>query len=258
MSHKLALACMASALLLGSPKAGGAQPFFGSIPDGRVTDTVSVAAGGTVCFYFHARAGRSYSVEVYGPIDGENEADIFFGAPDQLCPVADAAGYTFTETNDPPLKSAAGTFFGRRGSFLAPATAFYQYSATNIGPGVAQFSFSVSDTTQFSPAWSTNGSFNTFYSLQNTSSASIAGTLTLRDTAGTIVDTEILTIPAGATASLNTSSMATPRNMAGTATLTHDGPAGSIQTEAAIANFSITPTPYIQIVKFAPTREVNH
>jgi hypothetical protein len=223
-----------------------------------VTDTISLPAAGSVCFYFHGRAGRSYSVEVYGPIDGFNTADIFFGAAGEICPSTDAPSYTFSETNDPPLETVGDTFFGRRGSFLAPATNFYQYTVTNTGAGVAQFTFSVSDTTQFSPTWSTNGTFDTFYSFHNTSSATISGTLTLRDTAGTVVDTAALSIPAGGTGSTNTSAMASPRNTAGTAFFTHDGPAGSIQTEAAIANFSITPTPYIQIVKFAPMREVNH
>jgi hypothetical protein len=257
MRHKLALACVASVVLLCFPGASGAQVAFGTIPDGRVTDTISVPAAGTVCFYFFAKAGRSYSVEVYGPIDSVNTADIFFGAADEVCPAVDAAGYTFTETNDPPLKTAAGAFFGRRGSFVAATTAFYQYTANNTGAGVAQFTFSVSDTTQFSPAWSTNGSFDTFYSFQNTSSATITGTLTLRNSAGTVVDTATLTIPAGATASTNTSAMATPRNTTGTASLTHDGPAGAIQTEAAVANFTLS-TPYVQVVKFGPTREVSH
>jgi hypothetical protein len=218
-----------------------------------------VPAAGTVCFYFFGRAGRSYSVEVYGPIDGFNTADIFFGAADEVCPSLDAPGYTFTEANDPPIRTATTTagFFGRRGTFLAPTTTFYQYAVTNTGAGVAQFTFSVSDTTQFSPAWSTNGSFDTFYSFHNTSSATITGTLTLRNTAGTVVDTAALTIPAGGTASTNTAALATPRNTTGTASLTHDGPAGAIQTEAAIANFTLA-TPYVQIVKFAPTREVNH
>jgi hypothetical protein len=257
MTHKLALACVAGAALLGSPTAGGAQELLGSIPDGRVTGPVSAAAGGTVCFYFHGRIGRSYSVEVFGPLDGFNTADIFFGAAGEVCPTVDAPGYSFSETNDPPMKTVAGDFFGRRGSFVAPATNFYQYAVTNTGAGTAQFTFSVSDTTQFSPAWSTNGTFDTFYSFQNTTSVTITGNLTLRDTGGTIQDTAALSIPAGATASVNTSSMATPRNMTGTASFTHDGPAGSIQTEAAVANFTLA-TPYIQTVKFAPTREVNH
>ena len=261
MTHRLALApaLVASAVLLAFPTVGRGQVLFGSIPDGRVTDTVSVPATGTVCFYFFARAGHSYSVEVYGPIDGVNSANIFFGAADELCPTTDAPGYNFTETNDPPLKSgvAPGEFFGRRGSFVAASSTFYQYSANNTGVGVAQFTFSVSDTTQFSPAWSTNGSFDTFYSFQNTSSATVTGTLTLRNTAGTVVTTAPLTIPAGATANTNTVALATPRNTPGTASFTHDGPVGAIQTEAAIANFTLA-TPYIQIVKFAPMREANH
>ena len=261
MTHRVALApaLVASAVLLAFPTVGRGQVLFGSIPDGRVTDTVSVPAAGTVCFYFFAKAGRSYSVEVYGPLDGFNSADIFFGGADEICPATDAAGYNFTETNDPPLKSATAPsdFFGRRGSFVAAASTFYQYTVNNTGAGVAQFTFSVSDTTQFSPAWSTNGSFDTFYSFQNTGSATVTGTLTLRNTTGTVVTTAPLTIPAGATASTNTAALATLRNTTGTASFTHNGPAGAIQTEAAVANFTLA-TPYVQIVKFGPMREASH
>ena len=191
--------------------------------------------------------------------DGFNSADIFFGGADEICPATDAAGYNFTETNDPPLKSATAPsdFFGRRGSFVAAASTFYQYTVNNTGAGVAQFTFSVSDTTQFSPAWSTNGSFDTFYSFQNTGSATVTGTLTLRNTTGTVVTTAPLTIPAGATASTNTAALATLRNTTGTASFTHNGPAGAIQTEAAVANFTLA-TPYVQIVKFGPMREASH
>jgi len=39
---------------------------------------------------------------------------------------------------------------------------------------------------------------------------------------------------------------------------TGNGPRAAILAEAAIADFTITPTPYFQGVKFLPTRESTH
>src|SRR5438445_355712 len=104
------------------------------------------------------------------------------------------------------------------------------------------------------PYTSTNGTYDTFYSLLNTTRAACSGTLILFDTAGTAVSTASLTIPAGGTASTNTSTMATGRNSAGTARFTHDCPPGAFLAEAAIASFAISP-PYFQFVHFEGTRE---
>ena len=56
------------------------------------------------------------------------------------------------------------------------------------------------------------------------------------------------------TVSTNTVSMNVPRNLSGTAVFTHDCPPGSQLVSAAIANFTISPTPYYQEVKFQPVR----
>jgi hypothetical protein len=107
----------------------------------------------------------------------------------------------------------------------------------------------------YSPAWSTNGSFDTFYSFQNTTGASRVGTLTLRDTTGAVVSVIFpVTIPASQTASVNTASLGIARNRTGIATFTHNGPPGAILPEAAIANFSLNPA-YVQPVKFQAARE---
>src|SRR5262249_31803531 len=119
--------------------------------------------------------------------------------------------------------------------------------------------FKVSETTMFSAAWGTNGTYDTFYSFFNTTNATCNGTITLTKTNGTSAGTTTVAVATGATASTNTTSgaLATPRNFTGTATFTHDCPPGGILAEATIANFNITPTPYIQPVKFAAVREGN-
>ena len=110
----------------------------------------------------------------------------------------------------------------------------------------------------FSAAWTTNGTFNTFYSFLNTTSVAINGTLTLATTMGAPAGTTNFVIQPNSTFSTNTQALNTIRTQTGTAKFTHNGPPGAILVEADIANFTITPTPYIQVVKFISTREATH
>ena len=116
------------------------------------------------------------------------------------------------------------------------------------------YTFSLSDTTMFSPAWSTNGVFDTYYSFQNTTMASLSATLMLLDAAGAVVTTFPVSIPAGGRVSTNTAALAVGRNQIGSARLTHDGPPGAVLAQAAMASFMISP-PYVQPVKFQVVRE---
>jgi hypothetical protein len=106
----------------------------------------------------------------------------------------------------------------------------------------------------FSPAWSTNGSFDTFYSIQNTTGTTLDGTLRFLDPSGTVLSALAVTAPAGQTLSTNTAALGVLRNRIGTALFIHNGPPGSFVIEAAIANFPISPA-YIQPVKFQAVRE---
>jgi len=159
---------------------------------------------------------------------------------------------SFRDTSD--IDPAPGTT-GTRRSFTAAGTETF-FRARLAGPPVG-FTLSWSDTTMLSPAWTTNGAFNTFYSFQNTTGFTLNGKLMLFDTTGTVVSTADLVIAPGQTASTNTSALGTDRNHTGTARFTHDGPPGAIVAEAAIANFSISPA-YVQPVKFQAVREAAH
>jgi hypothetical protein len=128
----------------------------------------------------------------------------------------------------------------------------------NTSGSTREVRYTVSDTTQFSPSWSTISTFDTFYSFYNTTNSTCAGTLTLINAAGAVADTFAVSIPSLRNTSTNTSAMATPRGATGTARFIHDCPPGGVVTEAAIANFTISPTPYFQFVKFGPVREGSH
>jgi uncharacterized repeat protein (TIGR01451 family) len=219
------------------------------VPDGRLT-AGTIAPSTTAWFASSLRIGNSYSVELKNAT-GSNvppgTLTVYKG--DDGC---GASTLTPPSTTGIDPGEAPGA---RRVSFTATgATPLFQMRLDSApGPTIA-FTFSVSDTTMFSPAWSTNGSFNTYYSFQNTTGTALNGTLTLLDTAGATLSTFVLAIPAGQTASTNTSSLSVVRSMTGTARFTHDGPPGAIVAEAAIANFSISPA-YVQPVKFQAIRE---
>lgn len=113
------------------------------------------------------------------------------------------------------------------------------------------FAVRVLETTLFNPAWSTFGTFETFYSCTNaTANQILSATLKIFNTAGAEVGSFAFNnIAAGATVSTNTGTLGVANNLNGSATLTHNGTPGAIICEAAIANFSVAPG-VIQPVKF--------
>jgi uncharacterized repeat protein (TIGR01451 family) len=221
------------------------------VPDGRITPS-TMGAGAQAWFAASLHIGNSYSVE-FKNRSGDSTP------PGTLTLYSGDDGCSGTSTMTPRDTTAIdpGTGLGsRRVSFTAAGTGtFFRALLDNTGgPGPIPLSFTWSDTTMFSPAWSTSGSYNTYYSLENTTGLAINGRLTLRDAAGAVLTTSNVSIPAGLTVSTNTASLSTARNRAGTATFTHDGPPGAIVAEAAIANFSLNPA-YVQPVKFQAVRE---
>jgi hypothetical protein len=220
------------------------------VPDGRITSS-TIPAATTFFFRISSRIGSSYSVEFHNTLGAAVQTPGTLGVfSDVAC--GTAVTTTNTGATDP------GDLNGERRSFTA-TTVQTLFSLNNATVNPITYSFTVSDTTMFSPAWSTNGTFDSFYSFLNTTGGTVMGTLTLFNTVGVQVGTPTnFTISPNNTASTNSQLLLAPRNSSGTAKFTHNGPPGAILAEAAIANFTITPTPYFQAVKFGPTRESTH
>jgi hypothetical protein len=218
------------------------------VPDGRLTAHTLAAVAH---FGASLTIGNSYSVEFKRTTgDGTPPGTVTMYSGDDGC--SGVSTLAFRDTSDvDPVSGTAGTRVG----FTATGTETF-FRAQLIG-AAPEFTVSWSDTTLYSPAWTTNGAFNTFYSFQNTTGLTLNGKLTLFDTAGTAVSTMAFAIGSGQTASTNTVSLGTDRNHTGTARFTHDGPPGGILAEAANANFSISPA-YVQPVKFQAMREAAH
>jgi uncharacterized repeat protein (TIGR01451 family) len=219
------------------------------VPDGRLTRDV-IAAAATRWFGTSVKIGNSYSVEFKNDTGASmppGALTVFSGDDD--CSVSTLS------TNDTSGIDPAGTTGAVRVSFTATGTGtFFRMKLVSGAGSPIPYTFSASDTTMYSPAWSTNGSFDTFYSFQNTTGTSLSGTLTLLDTAGGVLASVNVTVPAGQTVATNTAAAGVARNRTGTARFTHRGPPGAFVLEAAIANFSTNPA-YVQPVKFQAARE---
>jgi len=219
------------------------------VPDGRVGG-YTLNAVGVLSFGASLKIGHSYSVEFKNK-SGDNTppGTLMMFSGDDGCSGSSTIVTRDTSGIDPASGSAS-----YRVSFTAAGVEPFFRARLAGSVTTVPITVSWSDTTMFSPAWSTNGSFNTFYSFQNTTGATLNGILTLFDTSGAVVSTLPMAVPAGQTVGTNTLALGSNRNHTGTARLTHDGPPGAFVAEAAIANFSITPA-YVQPVKFQAVRE---
>ena len=220
------------------------------VPDGRIT-TSTIPNAGVYFFRITSRVGNSYSAEFHNVLGPAVQT------PGTLAVYSDAGTCAAAVAGTNAAGTDPGDVNGDRVTFTAATTATL-FSLTNNSGGTLTYSFTVSDTTMFSPAWSTNGTFDSFFSFLNTTGATVTGTLTLYDTTGAQLSTSPFTINANSTAATNTAALLTTRNKSGTAKFVHNGPPGAVLAEAAIANFTISPTPYFQGVKFQPTRESTH
>lgn len=222
-------------------------------PDGRRIQS-TIPAGATFFLYYLNTSGaantRSYVFEVRNTTNIWSQGFTVSAFSDVgVCAVA--LPTTDVSGHEPQLHPSSGN----RLAFLHPTgNAGAEFSVQNTSGVPLTYEFSISDTTQFSPAWSTSGTYDTYYSFFNTTGNSISVTVNLVTTAGASAGSTTLVVPAGRTAATNTVSLATVRGQAGTAYLTVRGPVGSILTEADIANFTSTPG-YIQPVHFEAVRD---
>jgi hypothetical protein len=211
---------------------------------------VTVGAGATQWLVFGTHPGYSYSLDISDALGTTAPSTFTLFRGDDGCSGTSSAVSRDTSAIDPAASGSTA-----RMAFTATGSdPNYRLSLTNPSGAPVVYNFVLGETTLFSPAWSTFGTYNTYYSFQNTTSATINATLTLTRSDGTSAGSTTLAIPPGVTASTNTVALGTIRNATGTTRVTHDGPPGALVPEADIANFSLTPA-YVQPVRFRSVRE---
>jgi len=253
-------AAFVGALLLVSvlpTPAQAACDYYQTLPDGRVKRASISNGTNDINFFFLGVAGRSYSVEAINTNANYSSAaaniSANWGSAAVDCPGANIAGLRQTGAIEPAALLNPTNHF--RASFTAPTTDYYEFRVGNTNATVVTMDLAATDTTLFSPAFSTNGTYNTFWSFQNTTNATCTGVLTVYDATGAAIGAPAtIIVNSGAIGATNTSALGTTRNKTGSVRFSHDCPPGAFVVTAAIANFTSTPG-YFQAVPFEGPRE---
>jgi len=223
------------------------------VPDGRITP--STINNGSVFFYgWRGTPGHSYSVELKSVIEPFNIA------PGSVTIYSDSSGtncsvpLTTQDTSliDPQVSS------GIRRSWIADGTAHW-IKVQNTSGNRIDYTFSVADTTMYSPRWSTYLGFHTSWGINNTTNSTCNVTLNIRNTADVAVGGSPVTFPVAAGAIVfrvtGASDLNVGTDQAGKVTLTHDCPPAAIQVDAFMVNDTAVPLVALP-VKFDAVREV--
>lgn len=247
------------AVFAGSACASGASTGPTIVPaDGRIVDFDFVAATSGINYYQTTlTSGHSYSFEVRMDYD-----DAVSVAPiavtiykDGTCTTAlgntgATTGYRDTTAIDPvlPLNSF-------RGSVIASVSGPYSIKVQNSSANGVYISVTVQETTLYSAFWSDDGgNGHTYWVFTNTTTAPIAGVITL--TTGGSTPTaypQNVAVPAsGAVGLVTTSFNPAIRGQGGNTRFAHDGPAGAMLIRTTVANFA---TGYLEPVPFTTVKE---
>lgn len=224
--------------------------------DGRGAGLITyfIPASTTHWFSVAGIANRSYSIEIFDPFDSGASVPVpvvyvglTFNQGTCTGPLLSPAPANNTQSDPDLITYDTAPFTGERVSFIAPTNGDYVIGITS---GAAlSYTISVTETTLFSPRWSTFSGFTTFYGFTNTTNAAISVTLRLTNTAGTVLATSTQSIPGNQAIFVTTGTLGVANNNAGMATLAHNGPPGGILADAILGNFAVSP-PTTMVTKF--------
>jgi len=193
------------------------------VTDGRLTQS-TFPDSTTYWFGIYAQANHSYSADDTLQSCRGNSSVV----------VTQNSGYA-------PVIQKGGNGMGRRISFTAPSSGLYLICVTNLA-GAGTYAFRAVDTTLISVRWNTSGGYDTLWTLLNVSDMPITGTLYLLDMGGQVLTAVPLSIsPGGRVAHTSaTTDLNLPRNSAGIAMFSHNGPPDSILAEAFLNGPTLT------------------
>lgn len=262
MTWRTGLRLAAVVLLLVLPNLCKATcDYVGANADGKVLGPFSLSSGtDDLSVRFNGQAGHSYVLEaitLHGP-SGAGAASFVYNVNETFCPSANiASGVTITDISSvAPSAGAATEGYLRLSLVVTTSLPFIEVRVSNGSSSASQVLVTVTETTLFSPRWSTFSGFITFYGFANTTDTAISTTLTLTDTGGNVVATSTQSIPAGQIVYLTSTQLGVANNDAGMATLIHNGPAGGILADAIMGNFVVSP-PTTIVGKFEERHSVH-
>src|SRR5437762_3994541 len=228
------------------------------LSNGHLTDFDFVAPSGTNYYQTTLTAGHSYSFEVLLDYDDAATSNPIAVTlyKDGTCTAALSAGSATTGYRDTLAMEPAAPLNSFRGSVIAQVSGPYTIKAVNSdGVNGRYISVAVAETSLFSPLWSSNsgGQYGAQYSIYNTTSATLNGTVTLSIFGGGAPVSGAVPLPPGLTFTGTNYVGGVPVNKVGTTLFAYDGPPGSLTVSAAVVNFSVTPA-FNQPVPFEAVR----
>src|SRR5579859_440462 len=232
-------------ILLLSPFVANAIPCSitgGIIPDGRIGPLRFIDNTADQSMFTRVVAGHSYSLEVASQFSTflNNSFTATFNTGG--CNFVNGVGFVDTTNASPSTLNENQDI--ARAIYIAPAN-MYIYTTVHMISGTAtDYTLTVTDTTLYNPRWSTNQGYITVYGFQNTTTQTVHGTLTANATFGGsdtvtyslnggagIAPGDQLLVALGPGQTINV-----PADEAGSATLAHDGPPGTLMVDAYFAN----------------------
>ena len=212
------------------------------IPDGRLTPS-SFAANTAYWYGIYTQARHSYSVEFEPPADNFASTNrprfapiMVFASTDTLQACRGTSTVAVTQNSGyAPVIFANSNGAGRRVSFTAQTSGLHLIQVTNT-MGAGSYTFRAVDTSLISVRWNTAPGYDILWVMMNMSDMPLTGTLTVLDMNGQVVTAVPVSIaPGGRVARTSAASdINVPRNMAGSALFSHNGPPNSIMAEGFI------------------------
>ena len=219
------------------------------VPDGRIVQSQfegSDNGSNPAYFYtFYGQAGHSYSVEFVATTDNENNGRairffnfVIWAPADKLAACTGNSSLTTVDTRkySPALaRDSYGT--GRRLAFVQPTSGFDLLTIANSA-GAGEYSYRVSDTTLFTPRWSTYSGFDSQWGFMNMSDMTVDGTFNVYDSGNRLLASTQVSIPAGGEVFRYSSSsdLNLPRDRVGYAYFAHTGPPRAILADSYMLN----------------------
>jgi hypothetical protein len=203
------------------------------VTDGRIVHS-TIPDATTFFWEFDGFAGRSYSVELSSEVDGTlpTTAFVLYNTVDDCTTLTSTLNLNANSNTDPILSGP-----GLRRSFIAPADGTYIIRMVNNSGSIHLYDLRVTDTTLYTPRWSTYAGFVTQWGFRNTTNTDITVTLTATGVLPVRVPVQIaFVVPAGGevfkTIAAMNGDMNVGKNQAGYAEAAHDGPPGAIVADA--------------------------
>jgi hypothetical protein len=227
------------------------------VSDGRIVSSqfdASVNGSNPTYWYaFYAQAGHSYAVEFVATTDNENTTKTIqltgltvWGPSDtgnlqqSGCRGTTSLSWTSTQKYSPTIsRDVYGN--GQRLSLTQPASGLDIIAITNT-QAAGGYSYRITDTTMFNPRWSTYSGYDTQWGFTNMSDMTVTGTLSIYNMSNQLLRSVSVTIPAGGQVFRLSiaGDINLPRENAGSAIFSHNGPPHAILGDTYMLNGNAT------------------